>query len=260
MALWADPTYIDGDFTAPTACSVPVFSSPIRATLAEYVFTQEFMILRTYFKAGKLNDRHPNTDPYYNGFYLVAEGPRQDVGGGVVKWQRTYAKVPDQHNEYESYAYPFIGFIGSLINNNLASGPTTTATGRGRITHLVTSRVQHDYFLVGVGAYQTAGDIPTLKALRYFAGDDPTPQEAIEADFIMDTTGPIPGTSPDRTTYNSWIGNAITYGWRSGAITTNTSADWASVTNPGQFIAEDSRLSRFQGNIYLRTTRFILAQ
>jgi hypothetical protein len=120
--------------------------------------------------------------------------------------------------------------------------------------------VQHDYFLVGVGAYQTAGDIPTLKALRYFAGDDPTPQEAIEADFIMDTTGPIPGTSPDRTTYNSWIGNAITYGWRSGAITTNTSTDWASVTNPGQFIAEDSRLSRFQGNIYLRTTRFVLAQ
>jgi hypothetical protein len=263
MALqWPEPSYVDGDFTAPVAVSLPVFSSPIRSTTAEYVFSQEWMVFRRNFKPTPLNTKHPSAgdDPDYSAYVLVSEGPRQDIGGGIVKWQRIYAIKPASHDEYESYAYPFIGFIGSLINNNLASGPSVTATGRGRITHLVTSRVQHDYFLVGVGAYVTPGDIPALKALRYFAGDTPTAQEANETEFIMDETGPIAGTSPDRTTYTTWISNAISSGWRSGAITTNTAADWAGVTSPGQFIAEDSRISRWNGNLWLRQTRFVLAQ
>src|SRR5512146_759864 len=145
---WATPTYVDGDFTVAEPVSLPVFSSPIRATTAEYIFTQDWMQYRADFLPLALNTPHPSAgqNPDYSAFLLVSEGPRQDIGGGVVKWTRTYAKVPDPYDEFESYSYPFIGLEGRWNIGN--QGNTVAVTGRPRKSAIVNSRVRHEYFLV----------------------------------------------------------------------------------------------------------------
>jgi hypothetical protein len=53
----------------------------------------------------------------------------------------------------------------------------------------------------------------------------------------------------------SWSSGTVTYAWgASGAVTVTHNA------NPGQFLVEDSRLTRWRGNIWLRTSRWMLAQ
>lgn len=189
MALqWPEPVYVDGNFNVAEPIGLPEFSSPVRSTTAEYIFTQPWMQSRRSFVPTPLNTAHPSyrQTPDYSAFKLVAEGPRQDAGGGMVKWVRTYARVPDTHDEFESYAYSFIGFQGVWFVGN--QGSSVTATGRPRVSRVVTSRVQHDYFLVGPGgSFETAAEIPTLKAQRYYAGATPGPVIPLDTEYIMDT-------------------------------------------------------------------------
>lgn len=254
MALqWPEPVYVDGNFAVAEPVSLPEFSSPVRSTTAEYVFTQQWMQSRISFRPTPLNTAHPSyrQTPDYSAFKLVSEGPRQDVGGGIVKWTRTYARVPESHDEFESYAYSFIGFQGVWTVGN--AGATVNATGRPRTSHVVTSRVHHDYFLVGPGgSYASAADIPVLKGQRYYGGDDPGPSIPLEVDYVMDALGGTPATSPSRTEYNLWIANALAEGFGSGVAPDGDT--------PGQICAEDSRLSRWNGNLWLRQSRYVLAQ
>ena len=238
MALqWPEPTYVDGNFDIAEPIGLPVFSSPVRSTTAEYTFTQEWMQSRKSFRSTPLNTAHPSyrQTPDYSAWKLVAEGPRQDVGGGIVKWSRTYAKVPDSHDEYESYSYSFIGFIGVWTVGNLSS--SVQATGRPRQSIVVTSRVQHDYFLVGSGgSYATASLIPIIKGQRYLAAV-PGPSEPLYVDYLWDIGGGLANaSSPSRTEYNAMIVAGT------------------------EIVAEDSRLSRWMGNIFLLQTRFVVAQ
>src|SRR2546430_4183415 len=83
MSQWADPTYVDGLLDVAAPCGIPVFSSPIKATTAEYVFTQAWCCSRKGFAALPLNTPHPSAGqfPDYSSFRLVAEGTRSDIGG-----------------------------------------------------------------------------------------------------------------------------------------------------------------------------------
>ena len=92
---WPEPIYVDGNFDVAEPIGLPVFSSPLRSTTAEYTFTQDWMMRRKRFAPTPLNTAHPSYRqfPDYSDFKLVAEGPRQDVGGGMVKWSRYQAKV-----------------------------------------------------------------------------------------------------------------------------------------------------------------------
>ncbi len=233
---WPDVIYADGNLDVAAAVGLPVFTSPVRATTAEYVFTQDWMQSRRAFRPTPLNTSHPSArqTPDYSAYKLVMEGPRQDVGGGMVKWSRTYARVPESHDEFESYSYSFIGFLGSWTVGNV--GTSTQATGRPRVAHVVTSRVQHDYFLVDpTGAYPTPQDIPLIKAQRYLA---PTvgPVAKLDSEYIWDASAAIPLASiPSRTEYD------------------------ALVEAESELVAEDSRLSRWMGSLWLRTTRYVQA-
>jgi hypothetical protein len=274
---WPEPRYTDGDLTVAMPCSLPVFSSPIRATTTGYVLTQQFMQFLKYFTPTPLSTPHPSAgmlpDYALQGFLLVAEGQRQDMGGGLVKWERTYAKVPSPHDEYESYAYPFIGYAGEASVGTLNTD--VEVLGRAREAAIVNSRVRHEYFLTGPrSAYKTPGNIPQLRALKYYAG---LPTNAVvvsgqpTTDFLNDAypdeeTTLLEASSPSRSTYIQWMANAESLSWNSGCISQDE-ATWTSATNPfneaalsGQLIVEDSRLTRWQGNIYERAVRYVLAQ
>jgi hypothetical protein len=218
----------------------------VRATTAEYVFTQEWMQFRENFTATALNTPHPSAGmtPDYSTFFLVSEGPRQDVGGGVVKWQRTYAIVPASYDEFESYSYNFIGYSG-LVQTAAGFSPGAVIAGRPRACRVVTCRVHNDYFKTGPGAtFAVPKAIPTVGALRYYASDPVlgntvgvgTTLESFETDFLADAAGPLPASVPSKAIYTGWVATGA------------------------EIVAEDSRLTRWMGNIFNRQTRYVVAQ
>lgn len=291
---WAAPTYVDGDFTTAQPCGLPVFSSPIPGSSAEYLFRQPFMQFRKDIAALALGTAHPSTGktPDYSSFVLVAEGEKQDLGGGIVKWERTYASLPASHDEWESYGH---NFIGSSPLGPLASA---TQVGRNRFTRTVTSRVQHDYFVVASGTEtdylkNSPGNIPVIRAFDCVSQCLITGTQVgswyQKSDYVADSVvssnvGILVPTVPTESQYALMIQDAAKNGWGAGtsfqkltdanpplvdltgaqtystAQTAFTKRNFPAVTSfYGQLVAEESRLSRWQGNIYLRQTRLVLA-
>lgn len=125
----------DGDYSiaqpdGPPRPGIPFSDNQI------YVWEQDYQINRADFAPLALDTEY---DEDAN-FVLVEETSPQHIGGGVVKWTRVYAKVPDQRDEYESFAYQFPGIVGgSLTADEDAARPATTKQ--------VTSRLQFDYEL-----------------------------------------------------------------------------------------------------------------
>jgi hypothetical protein len=273
--------YFDGDYTKPTAVSLPLFDSQQENTTDVTIFTQKFQQVLDKFKPLPLNTRHGDatdgsvwpSSVTYRDYFLVDESPLDHLGASVVEWTRTYSQVPASFDLWEGFAYSFIGFLGQTGVN------VTAVTGRERFTRSITSRLANDYFLVSSKSnpianpsdnktYLTPGDIPFIRAQRYYYPANPlNPETAsnpfFEVDYIGDSPPFASATVPSRTTYVGWLVNAQKYGWGAGVVPVVTSPTPAhnppAEANPGQIPAEDSRLTRYRGNIWLRQTRYILA-
>lgn len=206
----------DGDFTVATA------QTPLRPASGtpdgKYnILSQDFMQFVANFAALDIGTDHPTVADYF----LVEETPPQVVGLGVCRWTRVYAKVPETHNEFQSFGYNYIGFSG-IFGTNVA-----TVTGRERQVLMVNSRIQNDYFLAGSATYPTAKDIPGIIEQRYYMVS-PT----LRVEYISDGA---PSSTPSLTDYI------------------------ALVTAGAEIVAEPSQLERWRGNIYLRKTRYVPA-
>ncbi len=325
-------------WTVAQPCGLPEFISPIPGFTTGFIFTQKFMQLLENWTPGVLNSAHPSAGltPDYSAWYLVSEGKRRDLEHGVVEWERVYSMTPVTHDEYETFAYNFIGYVGlqfstlggtPVVNGGILQGPyladgttpnpdagvitavsspiaggASWTAGRARFTRAVTSRVSHDYFkiagadawdgslsylvgnivryaattstyvciaavaptattpnsdpthwtLISTYDYATPGDIPSLTEQLYVNTNYVAAYTGLYTDFLMDNIGGLTATVPSTTTYSAWVTNAGSYGFSGGVAPGGT--------NPSQIIAEDSRLSRWQGNIWLRQTRTVLAQ
>lgn len=235
--------WTDGTWTAASAVGNPVMESPIPGDSAAYVLKQDFVIFLANWAALALDTAHGT----YSDFKLAEEGPRQDQGGGVCRWTRTYAKVPATYDDWEMYSYNFIGAAGDFGVN------VTTTTGRERKTFPVPCRVHKEFFRCAAGeTYTTPGAIPVNKAFVYCFGS-----LWLQGDYL----GPV-DTVPTSTDYGSMITDAATNKW-SASVATQTIASDGDVTMGtagGQIVAEDSRIVRWLGNIWCRETRYVLAQ
>jgi hypothetical protein len=234
--------WTDGTWTSAEAVTNPEFESPIPGSSAAYVLRQDFVILLANWSALALDTAHGT----YSDFKLVAEGPRVDLGGGVCRWTRTYAKVPATWDDWESYAYNFIGRTGTFGIN------IETVTGRERFTAVVPCRVRKEYFRCASGeTYTTPGAIPVNRQLFYCYGNIGLP-----VDYLFDAT------APTNANYSTMITDAATNGWSASVATQtiDTDGDVTMGTAGGQIIAEDSRIVRWMGNIWCRETRYVLAQ
>jgi hypothetical protein len=257
---------------------LPQFSSPLPNTSTEYVLQQDFMQFRANFSALALNTAHPSSGltPDYSAFKLVAEGERRDMGGGIVRWTRTYAKVPDNYSDWESYSYPFIGMT--------TLQPDGTLITRLQQAWLVSTRLQHDFFLTGTGgSYSTPGDIPIIMA-QVYVFQTTWPTSAILGGIVTETQSLNPAaavvkTWPTSEQYNAMISDALTNSWSAtvssvvlyndntisgppGALTGHMAGavNTGSSVLGGQIAVETSKIIRWQGNIWERTTRYALAQ
>ena len=237
-------SYSDGDFSLAAACSAKTKTFPFDGDNQSFYTEQDFMQLYSSFEPLVLNSPDPD-DPIA---YLVSESQLMDMGGGVAKWTRVYARIPQSRSDYESFSYNFPGFAATLGTHlttpwALPSGTFTAVDDPGRTPRVesVTSRLLHEFFLVGAnGQYDTADDIPSIGAQRYVygsgfganAGGD-LPDRII---WPVNVTGVTNGTSPTTEEYK------------------------ALVAAGSEIVAEDSKLRRWRGNIYERVTRYVVAK
>ena len=215
-------TYQDGTFTTARAVSLPVFSAPFsdQGVTTDYVLTQEWMQALTSYSPLALDTPHPD----YADFMLAKEGEKRDIGGGMVQWTRTYAKLPADFSQPNgNISYNFIGFAG-VGGINVPS-----ASYRPRITEAVPVKLVRAFFRTA----DPLSDIPFIEATRYYFQAQPNQ----DVDLLQDNPPFENVTVPTRTEYEALI-----------------------AADDFNIVAEASRISIWMGNIYIRETSYVKAR
>lgn len=220
--------FTDGTWTTKEPTGKARISYPFAGDFATYIIEQDFIQLRANYSAAALNTLHSTVVTGGNSSaYLIEIGPHEDLGQGVISWTEVYSTKPADRNEYESYAYNFIGYYGVWGTN------ITAVTGRPRFTQSVTSRLAHKYYIPGVGAdagIATAADIPILAAQTYIYGATTN-----NVDYLADSPPFTAATNPTRTAYEALVSGGT------------------------EIVAEQSIVRRWRGAIYERVTRYVKA-
>ena len=95
------------------------------------IFEQDFAQFFADYAPTNLGTVHPDDSD----LYLVAESPLTDLGGGLAMFTRTYAKIPDQRVDYESFAFTFPGLSpGGIYTPHLLNPTGTVASGQTTLT------------------------------------------------------------------------------------------------------------------------------
>ncbi len=230
---------------------------------ATMLIEQEFMVAESWYAPMALNTLY---NPAWsvgwglNGEYadigncfLVEEGPLIDVGGGIVRFKRKFCNLPPNRNEYESYSaqVPALDYGGNSI--------------RFGLNKIVSARIFNEYFVVDnfgllpaiplfpAGHRLTTNELTNYASVllfeetKYFKGEP----NAIVNNNVLDADQPVTNdaagnppapTTPSYTDYSTWANF-------------NNAAGIAS-----EIVAEASSFTRWMGNIYVRRTRFVLAQ
>jgi hypothetical protein len=152
--------YEDGDYTVALRVSLPVLSAPIPGVNAQYLLTEDWVQYEANYTPLALNTAH--TDAAYTSFLLVSENGFRDLGNGVVRWTRQYAKIPDSHSEAVQVSYSFIGL--------LTFDPLQTVI-RPPFTRSVPGVKVNDYFLAGTNTQAAMQAIQTANYVteqRYY--------------------------------------------------------------------------------------------
>lgn len=220
---------VDTDLTIPIATGGRRISFPIDGDPTAQILEQDYQQGIDDFVPLDLNTPHPD----FPTFYLIAETEIQNLGAGLGQWTRRYATLPAARDDYETFAYRFPGLLGAYnppYNQYWVNDP---GDGRDPRTDTVNSRLAYEYFLIGPGqTYTAAGDIPIIPAQQYtLVGND-----NVVINYLL-----AAGVYPDDST--------------------PTKEDYLAMIAAGtELVAEDSRVERWQGNIFQRVTRYVKAK
>jgi hypothetical protein len=163
--------YRSRDWTVATPIGTIRHESPLLPFSNEVlVFHQDFVQLNAYYVALDYNTQ--NLDIGGNPAFLIDEGPREDYRGNVVKWTRSWARVPSSYDMPGGvYQYQFPAFD----------------TGRLPIVLPVALTIHRDFFLCGNnGTFTQWQDIPINRGLIIYEDGDITQK----TDTLSDTSTP----------------------------------------------------------------------
>lgn len=289
-AIWQD-----GDWVHARPCSLPAFSAPLPNTTAQYLLKQDFQQNLNNFSPLAYNTKHPN----YSTYVLVEESERRDLGGSKVQWTRTYAQVPSTYSEFETFAYNFIGIVTVTgINIPVTQGRdrfTWRVESRVQYDFFLASSTltpSSDSYDAGItdgnaspagpgtvtAPYDGPGSIPFNRQFLYDAQGWDTVGSTWIGGIYYAVDDVYIYTFPTTVAYLAMVDDAFTNKWNSTVSVQNLTKFSAGKTiiNPlstdshntptpnsilgGQLCAEDSQLSRWMGNIWMRRTRYVLAQ
>jgi hypothetical protein len=286
--------YTDGDWTIATINGPKRWLRPFPETNAQIQFEQEYLQLESYFTPEPLDTPHPD----YPDYYLVAESQLTGAGGGIVKWTRTYSRIPSSRTIYESYAWTVPG-IGSQtvhtqrdVSSSSTSGNVLTITASGSVGASAGDSVSVSYTF---HESSTGYDYPRSRLLTCLTG---TSGSTVKVAAIMEPGGTVtlntvvkaePGRDPE--TIEVWSKLQLDYflpGVSANiassesipilkqleiydntarkttsftATTTPTLAEWRSQIAAGDLVCVvQSTIKPWAGNIYERATRYCRAQ
>lgn len=223
--------WTDGTFTTEAMIGAPRYSCAIPGVATANVLKVDYMVFAANYTPLAINTDYGSS----TGFRCVGDSELQDIGGGVCKFTRTFAKVPATWTDYEEYSYSFIGLAGAYGVN------AETATGRERFTETVLSKVVYDYWIADgssqtqngdTATITTAANIPTVARTKYYEAGYAT----LETDYLKDSPPYATATVPSRTTYEGYVSGG-TY----------------------VLVPEGSLITRYMGQIWQRKTRYIKA-
>lgn len=205
-------------------------------------YEQDYQQLGTSFAA-----LSPNAIcPWDASAYLVEETERRPVLGGVVQWTRKYAQIPVSRDDAASLAFQFPGLFGSYFSVS----SYVTVTLRLPQTWAGNCRLRQEYFLIGTGgSYATVQLVPVIQKTYFYAPIfngvlNVSPGQGSDVTFLNSVHQPAQ-TVPTTEQYQAWCSGGATGQYGAGL---------------GEFIAEASQLTRWKGNIFNRTTKYILAR
>lgn len=290
----ADNRIFDGDFTTASAVGPIIPSYPVEGDTSAVLYRQDFMVDAQYYSRLALDTAHATI----SGAYLVDESTPQHYGGGIVQFTRTYAKIPNDRNEYETYSYtvPGIGYDDPLsfrewiASASTAAGSTTLTIDNPPHSFSTGDWVSIDYWVYDSGT--------GLFFLRQSSRDvNSSTSSTIVVDEITDTYTIARWNSVylalvNRPPFQQAVMSTVTYkyylpGVTSGittvadipiltptliessdgvvvdtytGTTTPSLSDYRTAVSGGDtIVVEPSTLRRYAGNIWERATRYITA-
>ena len=283
----------DGDYTTPLRDGARRWLRPFDDNFAQVMFEQDFQQFEDSFVPLTLDT--PSDD--FSDAYLVREGELSALGGGVVKWTRTYARIPASREVFEGYSWliPGIGtgaiFPGYLINSATDAAGVTTLACAGDTTAAIGDSVSISYtFVDGVTGTQygrnvirtvlsgggatlgvsiisePGGTIAYNSARKIEPG---RPAEALEVGSSLQFDYYLPGVSVGVATPFDIpvIGELQIYNGDGikvnvfAADTVPTITEWrASIAAGDKVCVVASIIRRWQGNIFERSTRYCIAR
>lgn len=116
--------YYDGDFSAATPVSGWSLSSPLDVAPGVTMYRQTYRQLRKNFS--KLNLNLPC--PIDGNAKLVRETDRQDIGAGLVQWDRVYVQVPPDRFENGTWQKTIKTVLKQLTNGTLSAVSMVSST------------------------------------------------------------------------------------------------------------------------------------
>lgn len=230
VTFFRDPT--NSLFTAESQCSAweRQFAFGSLEPTALIQRAQFDRLANTYVRPSDANLANSNVNINGRIHYFCADTGFTDKRGGLEEWTREVATLPANFSDSESYPFPYPGYH----------------LEREGFTRKVTSKLQHDFFLVGnvsQGAnYSSALDIPQTTATE-FAWATLTDGTILDG-YLANTNANagVIASTPTLANYKA-----------------NVAADLANA-NSYTIEAEDSTLEHLRGPIWMRTRRFVKAR
>jgi len=285
----------DGDYTiqgrGAQSHGPPRWMAPLPTN--EFVmFEQDHMQLLSTWQQLVLGMPHASNPINGYNYYLIKESDHKPEGP-IIRWTRTWCRIPAAYDEFETFGYKYPALAGFFYDNVTSDQPVAQGLPEARveITLPVPSRVHHEFFLTTSAIfggtktgpiYLSAGYIPvTQKTAWYF---NIWKGLLVPADTICDGPDALPkpgpyltSSTPNRTVYNGWCTNAANLLWDATPVPDVTTWQiWGTskplpgqpgnpppqpdIADHGQLVAEDSRIQRWNGPIWERQTRYVLAK
>jgi len=130
--------FYDGNYEGVLFDGGPRKSFAFEQEINTIVLEQDCQQLAANYTPETLGNAHPTLANHY----LVHEGPRQPMPGGIVQWTRFYAKIPETRNEYESYGMQIPGLAG---NEALVIRPITANAANANTSFVDLTAVGHGF-------------------------------------------------------------------------------------------------------------------
>lgn len=286
--------YADGDLSTPQIDGPKRWERPFDDDFSQYVFQQDYHQFETDFRPLALDTPH---DEILDAF-LVRESDVESLGGGVLKFTRTYARIPASRQAFESYSWlvPGIGsgavYASQSINSSSSAAGVTTLTTSGSPGVSVgdqvsvaytftdsTTGTQYGRTVLRTALSGTSGTTINVALIAEPGGtisyqtlkkvEPGRPAEAVEVASSLQLDYFLPGVSPGVSTpfdipriaaLEIYDGDGVKVNSFTSSTSPTLSAWRALVAARSQVCVVSSVIRRWQGNIYERSTRYCIAQ